>query len=152
MYPDLYSDVLRRTREDPSLKGTDLERGTFGVDRNELVAKMMEKWRLPAFFVKSMRYQNELSDLVNLPTGSPERALVRTLQWAGLIAHLFNTGKPTRKVMDVAVKRASELHLSREAVPDAFDEIAKKWRIMGGVLEVPTRNIHPWHELCILAD
>ncbi len=149
--PDLYSDVLRRTREDRSLKGTDHERSTFGIDHNELVARMMAEWRLQPFFPKAMRHQDELCDSLNLPIGSPERALVDTLQLAGVIAHVFNTTRPTRKVMDIAAKRASELHLNQETLPDAFDEIANNWRIMGGVLKVPTRNVPPWDKLYLSA-
>ena len=152
VYPAKYTMVLRASETGGSTDLLDREQDVFGLDHNELAAKMMTEWNLPDFFCRAVQYQDKLSERDNLPADSQERALARMLHWSKAIAMILTKKQiPTRKALDITVQATGLFGLPHSEFPQSFDMISSEWVKMGSIFEVETREVPPWRKIYSLA-
>lgn len=152
VYPAKYSMILRASEAGDSVDLLRREQDVFGLDHNELGAKMMAEWNLPDFFCRAVQYQDTLSDRQNLPADTQERDLARLLQWSKAISMILTRKQiPTRKALDITVKATSLFGMHHAEFPRSFDMISSEWVKMGSIFEVATREVPPWNKIYSLA-
>jgi len=148
VFPAKYTMVLRASGSGDSASLLERERDVFGMDHNELGAKMMADWNLPEFFCRAVQYHDTLSDRDNLPADSQERGLARMLQWSKAISMILTKKQiPTRKALDITVKATSLFGMHHSEFPKSFDMISSEWVKMGSIFEVATREVPPWNKI-----
>ncbi|MCP4709146.1 MAG: HDOD domain-containing protein [Planctomycetes bacterium] len=148
VYPAKYTMVLRASAASGAAGLLEREQDVFGMDHNELGAKMMADWNLPDFFCRAVQYHDKLSDRNNLPVDTRERSLARLLQWSKAISMIMTKKQiPTRKALDITLKATSLFGMHHSEFPKSFDLISSEWVKMGSIFEVATREVPPWDKI-----
>ncbi len=146
--PVKYAEFLQRTKDQSVSDQLKAQRRIFGIDHNELTAKMMNNWQLPEYYSKAIYYQDSEKVQFELPVDSPELELVRILKWSRTIARLFKKNHGLRRRnLDLAVKATHVLGMPTGYFSKYFDKISSEWLQMGGVFEVPTRQASSWEQI-----
>ncbi|MBN1764172.1 MAG: HDOD domain-containing protein [Sedimentisphaerales bacterium] len=148
IYPDQYGRILKHIKSHNTAQLIQNERKVFGIDHNELAAEMMADWGLPHIFCTAVRYQDSLDDTQNLVPGSPEFELANLLQWPGKMSIILTHSGVSRTFLESVIHDATQLGLSTNEFDQRFNKITKEWNDMGSILQIKTRIVRPWEEIC----
>jgi two-component system cell cycle response regulator len=148
VFPEKYGQVIHAARGRGGGGLIKQEINMFGMDHNELAAKMMTDWNMPEFICQAVQYQDSLANQETLPADSPARELARMLQWSKAISVLFcQKQHPPRKALDAMIKATQLFGIPPEVFGDNFDMMAAEWLKIGSIFEVITCEVLPWEKI-----
>lgn len=148
VYPLEYSNILKQTLPDDDVQLRRNEREVFGIDHNELTAEMMADWGLPDIFCNAVRFQDCIADTEKLIPGSPEHELAHILQWPAKMSIILTRPTVKHAFLSSVINDADQIGIGPDIFAQRFDAIILEWQNMGKLLDVKTRQVRPWDQIC----
>lgn len=153
VFPGEYAQLLSRVKSSDSALLCEPEGELFGIDHNELSARMMADWSLPEYFRRAVQLQDSLTKIKRLPSNAPELKLVRILRWAKVMTAVFlQPSRFPRSVLQGTIVAAGSLGIKAEDFSENFDQIALEWSQMASVFELTAAEVPRWDEIYALAS
>lgn len=148
VYPLEYANILKQSIPDNVAQLCRNEREVFGIDHNELTAEMMADWRLPDIFCNAVRFQDCSADADKLTPGSPECELAHILQWPAKMSIILTRPTVKHSFLSSVINDADQIGIGPDTFAKRFDSIILEWQNMGKLLDVKTRQVRPWDQIC----
>jgi len=148
VYPLEYANILKQSNPDDDVQLRRNERELFGIDHHELTAEMMADWRLPDIFCNAVRFQDCTADDEKLTPGSPEHELAHILQWPAKMSIILTRPTVKHGFLASVINDADQIGIGPDIFAQRFDAIILEWQNMGELLDVKTRQVRPWDQIC----
>ncbi len=147
LYPDAYSQVLKKLNGDPVQKLAALEQQVFAMDHNELTAALLADWGIPKVLVEPA-YHHENPAAANFADGSRSSILVHSLHLASHLADICLAPEKVRRAMLPGLFRmGTRIGVEANEMTALGDQIVKEWQEWGRILDVETREVPAFDDL-----
>jgi len=138
LFPQPYSEILKRRQQEPGVPLADLEQQSFALDHNALTAAIMLDSHLPTEHVEAAQHFEDC-ERQNLPAGSAQFTTRHLLALADHIADICVAPPDEwRGLMPRLFKLGGRVSLDAGLLIATCDRVAHEWREWGTVLELET--------------
>ncbi len=151
LFPDKYSDVLKRVGEEPGARLLELEQAAFVLTHNVLSASMMLDWGMPAFYVEPVYFFEALDD-APFEEGTRQFTLTHLLALSDYVADICLAPDGERGVMMPRLYLlGSRFSLDTGEINAICDKVTREWLEWGDMLKVGISRVPPFEELSRMA-
>ncbi|MHC4697513.1 MAG: HDOD domain-containing protein [Planctomycetota bacterium] len=150
VYPERYDGLLASMHSEERGELVELEQALFGIDHNEVTARLIADWRLPEIAYRPIRWQDDPSASGAEP-GSQTDRLTQTLHLCGLVARLLTDPEIQCELPSRVIRKARGLGFQPEVFHHAFDRTREEWREASQVFDVSSRLVPSLAEIYALA-
>lgn len=123
-----------------------LEKEHFGLHRDDLTARLLQRWGLPSNFFRAVEMRDSLETLED-NDGLRARLLAEMLNVAWKVGALVVLPVIEAESLAAVAVDAVKLGSTAEDFDVMFDSIAEEWRRAGKVLDISTRRVPPAEEI-----
>ena len=150
VFPESYCEVLRFADPDVADSLSKQEWEVLSIEHNELTARMMEDWGLPAYFSAAV-FRQESVDRDEAKPDDQSHLLRRMLHLGGVIARIITEHSIPRELLATMTRTAHRLDIDPDVLQFLFENISEDWRQAGTLFSVPTRPVPVLAEIYALA-
>ncbi len=151
VHPQAYAEVLEAWDHGTPDELARLEQQRFALTHDGLSAALLKDWGLPGVCVEAV-YCRQEPDNGLLGQGTRSYELARCLHFAGRTAGLCTMDEAMRaRVFPGFIAEATRMAFRDEEILTLLDGVAKEWRELGEVFEVPAGDVAALEEIVAAA-
>lgn len=138
LFPQPYSDILKRRKQDSGVALADFEKQAFDLTHSALTASMLLDCHLPREHVEAVQHFEDC-DQQNLPARSAQFMTRHLLALADHVADICVASQEEwRRFMPRLFKLGGHLSIEAGLLIATCDRVAHEWREWGAALELET--------------